>query len=118
MSDGEFQIIPDEHLMWPGGSPGIWKTKTKVMTGVEKIAQKRLDQKIKHGHSIRSDYESYPDYELMTAAQAILTGDPEMMPDSWDRATSIRLCSKSLEDRLITAGAMLAAQIDVLNFTE
>ena len=92
--------------------------KTINMTGIEKIAQKRLEQKVKHGYSIKSDYEAYPDFELMQAAQAILEGNKDNMPESWDKNSCERLCSKSLEDRLITAGAMLAAQIDILNFKE
>lgn len=121
MSDGDFQR-PE----WPEllsdlieRTGDVLKELKRInMTGIEKIAEKRLQQKIKHGHSVKSDYEAYPDFELMQAAQAILEGNKDKMPESWDKESCEKLCSKSLEDRLITAGAMLAAQIDVLNFKE
>lgn len=143
MSDGEFQI-PDElrrrieagedlfpektararEILANAGLPKNWETISEskkrkgIMTGIDLIAQKRLDQKIKHGHSIRSDYESYPDFELMEAAQAILEANPDRMPKTWDEESCKRLCGKPLQERLITAGAMIAAQIDVLNYKE
>jgi len=120
MSDGEFQVPEKQDFgaFLEETRAFINRLKIKSMTGIEKIAQKRLEQKIKHGHSIKSDYEAYPDFELIQAAQGVLNGNPEQMPKSWDQASCKKLCSKPLEDRLIAAGAMLAAQIDVLNFSE
>lgn len=112
MSDAEYQIS-EPHMQLAYG-----ELKTKAMTGVELIAEARLKQKVKSGHSIKSDYEAYPDFELMDAVKAILNGNPGEMPKNWDKEASERLCEKPLQDRLVTAGAMLAAQIDVLNFTE
>jgi len=118
MSDGDFQVDRAVCMAEEAYAEMINYKKQMNMTGIEKIAQKRLEQKVKHGYSIKSDYEAYPDFELMQAAQAILEGNKDNMPESWDKNSCERLCSKSLEDRLITAGAMLAAQIDILNFKE
>lgn len=113
MSDALFQVRPEEECN------GLIYSKTwKEMTGVEKIAMKRLRQKVRHGHTVKRDYEAYPDFELIDAAKGIIDADASMFPTTWDKEAVNSLCAKDLEERLAIAGAMLAAQIDVLNFKE
>jgi hypothetical protein len=96
----------------------IDQLKRNRMTGVEKIAQERLEQKIKHHRSVKSDYELNPDYQLATAAEAILAGNIDKMPPDWDMNQCQRFLSRPYEDRLIIAGALIAAEIDRLNYQE
>lgn len=114
----EEQMPPEMKNLLEKAKAFINKVKSGNMTGVEKIAEKRLDQKIKHGHSVKKDYEAYPDFELIDAAKATIDGDASKFPETWDKDAAKRICAKSLEERLVTAGAMLAAQIDVLNYKE
>lgn len=111
MSDGEFQV-PKYPSEW------IDSVKTKPMTGIEKIAQERLEQKIKHGRSIRSDYELNPDFELSDMAAALLTENYCRIPLHWNKEIVNKMMDKSYEERLIIAGALIAAEIDRLNFKE
>lgn len=85
-------------------------------TGIELIAQERLEQKTKHNHSPKSDYEQYPDYELVILAQAILDANPDHAPDTFDAKFIKKVMEKSYVDRLIIAGALIAAEIDRTNF--
>ena len=122
MSDVEFQIAEDEYdafipgNYFQGGKNLHHPTKDKPMTGIERITQERLEQKTKHNHSIKKDYEQYPDYELVTLAEAILANEPSKAPDCFNDDFLNKLFSKSYEELLVIAAALIAAQIDVLNF--
>lgn len=88
------------------------------MTGIELIAQERLEHKVKHHKSIKSDYQLYPDYELSTLAQAVIDGNLDKAPDCFSGKWLELLMRKSYPDRLIVAGALIAAEIDRLNYEE
>ena len=123
MSDGEFQTYELRNLLFAENEEYIeeWKNKikkTKPMTGVDLIAQERLEQKIKHGHSINDDVTNNKDNQLADAAQALIEGDPSWFPKDWDSDTCTNMIGKSYKERLIYAGAMIAAEIDRLNFKE
>lgn len=94
------------------------KIKTKPMTGIEKIAQERLEQKTVHNHTLMNDYQQYPDFELMDAAVAILQSRKDFWPSNMDAETFDKISKKSYEERLVVAGALIAAEIDRLNYTE
>ena len=123
MSDGEFQrphYDPDEvedKFFAKLVNIEIPK-KIKPMTGVDLIAQERLEQKIKHGHSINDDVTKNKDSQLADAAQALIEGDPSWFPKDWDSDTCTNMIEKSYKERLIYAGAMIAAEHDRLNFKE
>jgi hypothetical protein len=50
------------------------------------------------------------------AAQALIEGDATWIPDNME--TLKKAISKSYKDRLIIAGALIAAEIDRLNYKE
>lgn len=89
-----------------------------MKTGIELIAQERAEQKEKHGFS--NDYQkNHPEYyekqELAIAAREMLNTQPgiESFPESWDNHDMIkRMVAKSYKERLIIAGALIAAEID------
>lgn len=94
------------------------KKNIKGMTGLEKITQERLEQKIKHNHSVKSDWEQYPDFELAVIAEAVLTGNVGKIPANLEVPKYQKMIEKEYEQRLVIAGALIAAEIDRLNFTE
>ena len=111
MSDGEFQIPDDRvaNFAWAGVKP-------KIMTGVELIAQERLEQKVKHGRSVKFDAEQNGNLELAEAAVALITQNVSVMPEDWDQTICNYMLRKSYKDRLVIAGALIAAELDRLNF--
>lgn len=109
MSDGEFQL-PE----WP--PEGTFEY--HLPTGVEMIAIERREQKVKHNKSIKHDYEQYPDFELADAAEALISNNLFKFPRTWNLEYCKKLLDKPYMERLVVAGAFLAAQIDVLNFRE
>lgn len=113
MSDGDFQtiIFPEGLEEWNG-------IKLKPMTGIEKIAQERREQKVTHGKTILGDYQQYPDFELATLAEAIIADDIGKVPDCFSTEAINKIWTKSYEQKLVIAGALLAAEIDRLNFKE
>jgi len=120
MSDGEFQIPQNVHdqiredILWDRIQ--IQEPKKKNMTGIELITQERLEQKTVHNHSLKNDYELNKKGELANAAQALLEGDVTWMPEGWDPKAVKKMLSKPYKDRLIIAGALIAAEIDRLNY--
>lgn len=62
--------------------------------------------------------------QLSSAAAMLLSVDYEegidsaSYPDGWDHDVCIKIISKSYKNRLIIAGALLAAEIDRINNTK
>lgn len=90
-----------------------------MKTGIELIAQERQEQIEKHGRTIVSDAEQNIDGQLLWAARNIISKDPHQYqfncPKGWDQNIYNKMCNKSHKDRLIIAGALIAAEIDRLN---
>lgn len=127
MSDGDFQRIQElaEYYMPEKIKQVLRKAdeflaekKRTAMTGIEKIAQERLEQKVKHNRTIRSDYQLNPDFQLRDAAVGLLLRDIPHMPPDWNPDVVAKMLLKSYEERLVIAGALIAAEIDRLNFKE
>jgi hypothetical protein len=135
MSDGLFQLTPEqeerikrlaEETMPPemkkllqraeAFTEELKELKSKRMTGIELITNERLEQKVKHGHSIRNDFENNMDGELAQAAAALLEGNISWMPENWDHDICKKMVEKPFEQRLVIAGALIAAEIDRLNY--
>lgn len=114
MSDGEFQTYPEAVREFENEL--IWGPKSKYMTGVELIAQERLEQKVKHGRTVKHDAEINQFGELREAAVALIQGDIEDMPAEWDQTICNYMMRKPLKERLVIAGALIAAELDRLNF--
>lgn len=94
--------------------------------GIELIAQERKEQIEKHGRTIENDSKSNKYHQLSEAA-AFLCNHPqhvnydaddidEFTPFNWDVDLFNKMKSKSYEQRLIIAGALIAAELDRLNY--
>ncbi len=90
-----------------------------MKTGIELIAKERQEQIEKHGRTIESDIELNRAYQLTEAAAVLSTEMARsskkrfaMMPDDWDDEISLKMCKKGRKERLIIAGALIAAELD------
>lgn len=88
-----------------------------MKTGIELIAIERQEQIEKHKFDIASDMFFNSDRELTMAAEALMQVAPYLdeFPPKWDRHIVNKMMSKSYKERLIIAGALIAAEIDRLN---
>ena len=86
------------------------------------IANERSEQISKHGFSIEQDAWNAKDISraergpLMYAAVFALTGKP--WPEDWDGAYANKIRNQTYKEPLIVAGALLAAEIDRLEYLE
>lgn len=102
--------------------------KTKL-TGIELIAQERQEQFIKHGRTVEDDILHNNNFQLSEAASILCYSDPDDLnydedgtydyshcaPKDWDSLQWNKMMQKSYKQRLIIAGALIAAEIDRLN---
>lgn len=86
----------------------------KDFHGIIAILNERNDQIHKHGHTVKNDVLHNPNGELVVAARALMkeTCVPHDFPDHWGIAFVRKLCLKPYTDRLVIAGALLAAEVD------
>jgi hypothetical protein len=84
------------------------------MTGIELIAKERQEQIEKHGFSPKHDMDIYHlNGELRLAAEYLISSNENpYYPDNWDEKYKNKFDSKTYIERLATAGALLAAEID------
>ncbi len=91
-------------------------------TGIELIAQEREEQIEKHGRSINKDVIENSLYQLSEAAKKLISGVDVprewIAPIRWSGPIWRKMIKKSYKDRLIIAGALIAAEIDRLNSIE
>ena len=90
----------------------------KKLTGVELIAQERQEQIEKHGHSVASDVKENAHNELLFGAIALIHFNVKEMPGAWITNTINKMLSKPFKERLVVAGAFIAAEIDRLEELE
>jgi hypothetical protein len=94
-----------------------------MKTGIELIAQERKEQIEKHGRTLDKDIDLNGNYELAWAADILCVTpdqDIELVADlvvqtrlrEWDQDLLQRMLSKPYKERLIIAGALIAAEID------
>lgn len=96
------------------------------MTGIELIAKERQEQIEKHGRSIEKDVANNSTLEKpLTKAAAALTVEfgaslatATMRPEGWNEDIWFKMMSKPYKERLIIAGALIAAEIDRVIATE
>lgn len=95
------------------------------MTGIELIAKERQEQIEKHGRTIESDVNCNNHYQLSQAASLLIgevliedyeASPSEMCPSEWDEGIWEKMCRKPYKDRLIIAGALIAAELDRIEF--
>jgi hypothetical protein len=95
------------------------------MTGIELIAQERKEQIEMHNISILDDVSYNSDMQLSFAAAILTCPYPEQYalkennyacPEGWDLKRWNKMRKKIYKERLIIAGALLAAEIDRLQY--
>jgi hypothetical protein len=84
-----------------------------MKTGIELIAEERQEQIEKHGYNIEED-QHYEYDALLEAAKKLLNNDPEP-PYAWSYKIWEHMINKPENERVIRAGAFLAAHLDWLN---
>ncbi len=92
-----------------------------MKTGIELIAQERAEQIEKHNRTLQEDYECNTDNQLPLAAMWLIQGGIQtrlQTPAEWDDDIWKKMVDKPYKDRLIIAGALLAAEIDRLQYIE
>lgn len=88
-----------------------------MKTGVELIGQERLEQIEKHKYSLEHDYKLNK-YSQLSFAASILADEfvheNEGVPRGWDNKIWAKIIRKQYPERLVIAGALIAAEIDRL----
>lgn len=82
-----------------------------MKTGVELIAIEREEQIEKHGRTVDKDVKFNNEFQLKNGAIELLSSD-FIRPGGWNKTTWDKMCTKPYKERLIIAGALLAAEID------
>lgn len=92
-----------------------------MKTGIELIAKERQEQIQKHGYTIEEDKKYNGSFEcpLTKVASALSIDDngnrlakEAMKPMNWSQESWDKMMNKSYKDRLVIAGALIAAEID------
>lgn len=82
-----------------------------MKTGIELIAEER-EKQIAKGYTLQHDTKVNNGSGLEMAAMGTLLGNPGSFPADWDTTSVEHICDHSKLDRLIIAGALIAAEID------
>ncbi|HZI23616.1 MAG TPA: hypothetical protein VFD46_00980 [Chryseolinea sp.] len=95
------------------------------MTGIELIAQERQKQIDKYGFTGQHHAghpEWYNNFQIQAAAIKLMMCEFDgkldvdgLLPDGWDYEWLGRMSAKTLEERFIIVGALMAAELDRLN---
>jgi len=84
--------------------------------GVQLIARERNEQINKHDKTIEKDKLENKESNLIDAALQLMFSedncDADGFPEYWDKEVVAHMCAKSYKERLIIAGALIAAEID------
>lgn len=92
-----------------------------MKTGIQLIAKERYEQLTKHGYSLKSDRDNKVNNELSQMARLLLDPDVfyevdiELIPDGWNEDICRKMMLKTYPERLVIAGALIAAEIDRVN---
>lgn len=94
-----------------------------MKNGVELISEERAEQIKKHKRSIQSDVKHNWNNQLSFAAALLSAPNPQQFwspannygcPQGWNQKIWDKMRKKPYKERLIIAGALLAAEIDRL----
>jgi len=94
------------------------------MNGIELITKERQEQLEKHGISVKNDaqFNSIMQfngiYVIPIAVIGILDDSFQHAPAHWDKKMLDKIRKKSYKERLIIAGAFIAAEIDRVQYVE
>jgi hypothetical protein len=86
------------------------------MNGTELITTERVEQFSKHGRTVVDDVEYNSARQLLKGAIALLKDDFDEFPKGWRLSTCNKMLNKSYRERLIIAGALIAAEIDRIQY--
>jgi hypothetical protein len=88
--------------------------------GLDAIIQERHKQILTKERTIMSDVHHNPDGQLLQAARALLKFNAveHDFPEHWGIASVRKLINKSYIDRLTIAGALIAAELDRIDYIE
>jgi len=93
-------------------------------TGIELIAKERSEHFTKHNRTIEYDINNNHNFQLGEAAcnlcyEAIEEIDCRHTPPvDWDLKIWQKMCDKPYQERLVIAGALIAAELDRINNME
>lgn len=93
-----------------------------MKTGIELIAQERAEQIVKHGRTVEKDIDKNRNQQLSIAAAKLISYEMDIPdffePKDWNGILWEHMISKPYKERLIIAGALIAAEIDRLRISE
>ena len=94
-----------------------------MKTGIELITEERVEQVEKHGRTIELDVELNTHNQLGYAACLLSTPDTfgrmtVDAPEGWNIGIFIRMMNKPYRERLVIAGALIAAELDRLYYPD
>ena len=108
----------DEFIPYYGELPNFKNMKT----GIELIKEERQKQIDKHGFTAEHHVnhpEWYESDQLSRAAASILMPNKiSLAPDNWDMVWFRNLKGREKKERLVIAGALIAAELDRLELLE
>lgn len=84
-------------------------------SGDELISEERIEQVIKHGRTVLYDIAHNGNSELIDMAGMLILDCLEHAPNSWAKNIKNKMFAKTQVQRLVIAGALIAAEIDRLN---
>ena len=85
------------------------------MTGIEMVKKELEEMRGKHGFDVMYDLENNKNFQLRDAAMYMLTGNEYDFPLTWGKEWKVKFDRKSDREKLILAGAFIAAELDRLN---
>ena len=94
------------------------------MTGIELIAKERKEQLEKHGISVKNDaqFNSMMQFNglcaLPIATIGLIDDSFQHVPMHWDKKRLDKMRKKQYKERLIIAGAFIAAELDRIQFID
>ena len=93
-----------------------------MKSGIDLIAKERHEQINKHGYTPLKDMAHNSNEQLAMAAGWLCYNEQgcadmeevseDHCPDGWNQELWIKMCNKPYKERLIIAGALIAAEID------
>lgn len=91
-----------------------------MKTGIELIAEERQEQIEKHNYTTHDDVLGNDEGQLSEAAAKLCSDRFGTLPTTdtpagWNQESWVKMTTKPYKDRLIIAGALIAAEIDRLN---
>lgn len=90
---------------------------TKMLTGIELINNEREEQLSKHKRTVESDVKYNITGQLIDGAIYCLTGKEDYYPiNTWGPEFKEKIDNSTRLKKLTVAGALIAAEIDRLNY--